>query len=264
MTEKVIVDVKERLIADFSSFLKRRGHIGDPDYSSKRREQIRIEDPAVIEKKLEMVRNARTETNVQNSFNTRGEDYGLSRDSIGQQKLLRWLLDRGVQDVRTLSIGCGPAFHEIYLAQKGVITKEVVGVDFAENLLNFGKRIAQGEKVGNINFINKKASEISYKDEFEQTFIIDSLHWMDDWQGCLKKSSEALRNSGSLFMIYVEDSRTPISLKKMIPTLFDCNLMPLRVDMLTKIDKSGTRVCIFARKKGENLETSFKIPVYKS
>jgi ubiquinone/menaquinone biosynthesis C-methylase UbiE len=264
MTEKMIVDVKEQLVAGFSSFLKRRGHIGDSDYSSKRREQIRIEDPAVIEKKLEMVRNAKTESDVQNSFNTRGEDYGLSRDSIGQQKLLRWLLDCGVQDLRTLSIGCGPAFHEIYLAQRGVITKEIVGVDFAQNLLDFGKRIAQEEKVGNINFINKKASEINYKDEFDQLFIIDSLHWMDDWQGCLEKVSRALKDNGSLFMIYVEDSRTPIPLEKMIPTLFDCNLMPLRVDMLTKIDKSGTRTCIPAKKKKASSEASFKIPIYKS
>jgi ubiquinone/menaquinone biosynthesis C-methylase UbiE len=141
-----------------------------------------------------------TDDQMQEIFEVLGPEYGIHTDTDDQRMILSHLLDFGVRDVRTLSIGCGVAPHEIFLSSQGLVTKEIVGVDFVQSVLERGQLIATEVGVGNLRFAKAKGSEINYHDEFGQVWIIDSLHWMAGWRECLRRAALALKTGGNLFI----------------------------------------------------------------
>jgi ubiquinone/menaquinone biosynthesis C-methylase UbiE len=240
----------EQLVSDFSIFLSNHFKIGNISFTRSLAEVVDefIKDDA----RAELVSKIATQEDVQRAFNAVGELYGKTRNVESQEKILKWMLDCGINNARTLSVGCGPAQTEIFLASKGIIREEIVGLDFAENLLTLGKELARKEDVKNVIFENKPASEIKFQDEFEQVFFIDSLHWMDNWRNCLQKAAKALRNEGTMF-VYCEGEkgRANISHFEAIKTLAQSGLDIVKADEL-RIGDFIPKIAIFAKKQSSD------------
>jgi ubiquinone/menaquinone biosynthesis C-methylase UbiE len=188
---------KEQLISGFKVFLNKHLKPGDmseiAEWTRKNGAELNRRFP------IEKI-GSYSDKQFREVFELMSVSYG-GMTSIGDQEvIMSKLLDCGVSGGRVLSIGCGLAPHEIYLATQGLIG-EVVGVDTSSGMVKKAREMARKENV-KAKFVQDYGSSISYKNEFDQVLIIDSLHWMRSWKQCLVKSTEALKNNGAFFLIY--------------------------------------------------------------
>jgi SAM-dependent methyltransferase len=188
----------EKLLSGFELFLKRNLKPGDQkgflDWAETKGQEI-SRYPMELAPFY-------TDLQFREIFELLGEHYGFGVVVEDQKMIMLALLDSNVASGRTLSVGCGPAQYEIYLASQGIIKGEIVGVDTASSVLKEAKKIADVERVKNVNFVQEYGSDITFDNEFGQVLIIDSLHWMRKWRQCLERSAKALVPDGRLFLIY--------------------------------------------------------------
>lgn len=237
---------KERQIAGFELFLKRNLRPGNlkeiADWAVKNGKELNDRFP--IEKS-----GSYTDEQIREIFELMSVNYG-GLTNVGDQKMIMSeLLDCGVNKGRTLSIGCGLAPHEIYLASQGLITGEIVGIDTSENMLKRTREIAKKEHVTNAQFFQNYGSDIDYKNEFDQVLLIDSLHWMRKWKECLVRSAKALKDGGSLFLVYsIHAPVVKIDPLGVVKTLTDQKMDVKKYETVGG-DAGTPRAVIFAKKE---------------
>ncbi len=198
--------------------MKERGYL--PEQSIDRfgqflQEYYKAQDPSEIRRYNAFISDNQTQLNdyfermpgmgpeeLVDFFEFSGADYSVLMGIADEQNILRFLYWAGVGNRKTLSIGCGSAAHEIFLAKEGLIDEEIVGLDFAPSLTARAEEIARRVGVSNIQFVNIEVSKLNYDRDFSQVLIIDSLQWMLAWQDCLAKSHRALEENGQILLAY--------------------------------------------------------------
>jgi ubiquinone/menaquinone biosynthesis C-methylase UbiE len=100
----------------------------------------------------------------------------------------------------TLSIGCGPAIHEIHLLESNP-NMILVGLDRLFEML------AQAQNFSNIVFGD--ASHMSFKENaFDCAYYITSLEFIDDYEKAIEETARILRSKGMcIFLILNPESR---------------------------------------------------------
>lgn len=119
---------------------------------------------------------------------------------------LQSLVEFGIDNSRTLSVGCGRAYYEIFLASQRKITREIVCTDFSVNALRDAQALARKTRVRNIEFQELEGGDIAFEEAFSQVWIFDSLGFMDGWLSCIRGSARALKDGGRLFVSHDEPS----------------------------------------------------------
>jgi ubiquinone/menaquinone biosynthesis C-methylase UbiE len=188
---------KERLLAGFDLFLKRNLKTGDTESVLK---WIKTSGKELDSRFPMSKADSFSDKQMRELFELMGPHYGEFTSLEDQREIMTELLDCGVSKGKTLSIGCGLAPHEIYLSTQGLMG-EIVGIDTSASVLKRAREIAKKEGV-KAQFVQNYGSSISYKQEFDQVLLIDSLHWMKGWKQCLMRSAEALKEDGTLFLVY--------------------------------------------------------------
>jgi ubiquinone/menaquinone biosynthesis C-methylase UbiE len=188
---------KEKLLAGFELFLKRNLKVGDTrsvfEWIKKSGKEIDTRFPMSKASSF-------SDKQMREMFEMMGSHYGEFTSLEDQREIMTELLDYGVSKGKTLSIGCGLAPHEIFLSKQGLMG-EIVGIDTSASVLKRAREIAKEEDV-KAQFVQNYGSSIFYKKEFDQVLLIDSLHWMKGWKQCLIRSAEALKEDGTLFLVY--------------------------------------------------------------
>jgi ubiquinone/menaquinone biosynthesis C-methylase UbiE len=188
---------KEKLLAGFDLFLKKNLKVGDTKGTF---EWLKTSGKELNSRFPMSKADSFSDKQMRELFELMGPHYGEFTSLEDQREIMTELLDCEIIKGRTLSIGCGLAPHEIYLSAQGLIG-EIVGIDTSSSVLKRAKDIAKKEGV-KAQFVQNYGSSISYKNEFDQVLLIDSLHWMKGWKQCIIKSAEALKEEGTLFLVY--------------------------------------------------------------
>jgi ubiquinone/menaquinone biosynthesis C-methylase UbiE len=242
--EKLQPQNNERLISGFKAFLNKYLKPGDmseiADWTRKNGTELNRRFP------IEKI-GSYSDKQFREIFELMSVSYGGMTSVKDQEIIMSRLLDCGVNKGRTLSIGCGLAPHEIYLATQGLIG-EIVGVDTSSGMLSKAKEIAKKENV-KAKFVQDYGSSIPYKNEFDQTLTIDSLHWMRSWKQCLIKTAEALKSNGTFFLIYsILSPAIQINPTGVVTILRDHKIDIIRQEIIE--GHAGTpRAIIFGKKK---------------
>lgn len=172
----------------------------------------------------------------------------LSKDPGYAGLILTWLINNELTDTPTLSVGCGSALYEIFLASQGILTQEIIAADPAATRLEQARAIAEREAVRNIRFEQMYGARIPYIDRFGQVLLIDCLHWMLEWEECLRRSCASLQSQGTLYLSYnLESSRVRIPIGEVTDLLIRERVHPLRNNILVHSDLA-MELGIFARK----------------
>ncbi len=137
-------------------------------------------------------------------YDEMGKNYMMGRNLEDQERLMSWLLECGVRDAETLSVGSGPAPQEIFLASTGIIKKQITAIDISVPQLRIGQDAALEKGIKNISFVKIAAEDLDYENAFGQVFVLDSLHWTEDWRTCLKKVIKATKDKGVIFISHAK------------------------------------------------------------
>jgi SAM-dependent methyltransferase len=259
---------KQQLVSDYRLFVKNNFNTGGNDLNSVaiKRTQESIQDEEYRKKLTKCLeKEVITDLDIKNIYELGdGNEYMQARNSSLHEKIIPWLLDRGLTDVKTLSIGSGPASIELFLASKNIIKEEIVALDFSESMLGAGREIAKNRGLKNMKFVEKAAADMEYENQFGQIFIFDSLHWMDNWKECVGKGVKALKDGGNLFIVYtyLKTPRILIPQFELIKTLIGKGM---EIEDLNEGDFDGNgheRVRVWAKKEKSSSGKLF-IPILK-
>lgn len=206
---------KEQLVSGFDLFLNKHLKVGDHQVYERW-----LENEGKILREKFPYTNAEllSDEQIGEVFELMGASYGVETTIPDQKKILSFLLDSGISDKPTLSIGCGLAPHEIYLASQGVLSS-FAGVDIAQTTLTRAEEIAKEEGV-TAQFKKMHGADVDFVEEFDQVLSIDSMHWMMRWQANLRGVARALKPGGTFFLVYSPNSpRIQIDPLRVIETL---------------------------------------------
>jgi SAM-dependent methyltransferase len=203
---------RQQLVSDYKLFVKNNFNTdgNDLDSVARKRALKSIQDEEYGKKLTKCLeKKAITDLDVKNNYEIGdGNEYMQSRGSSLHEKIIPWLLDRELADVKTLSVGSGPASIELFLASRNIIKEEIVALDFSESMLETGREIAKNRDLKNMKFVEKAAADMEYENQFGQIFMFDSLHWMNSWRECISRAVKALKDEGNMYIIYAYP-RTP-------------------------------------------------------
>lgn len=243
MSELLPPDV---LVARFGDFLRDNCGTGDPAAwkawmdNPRSKELTQRFPPQNIDKM--------TEADFRQAQELMGEHYGFMINIPDERRILGKLLPT-IRDVRTLSIGCGLAPHEIYLAKEGVLTQEIVATDVAGSVIKRAGEIAEKLGVSNIRFEQKAGDEIDYMQEFDQVLAMDSLHWMRSWRDVVRRIGLALRPEGTATILYSRFSpRVQINERNLVEELTKNGMDTVSLETM-KSEALSTRVFAHAVKR---------------
>lgn len=234
---------REQLIAGFNPFLSR--HQDYPGLHLPKKDEI---ERRLGQRLVQRGISGFTDEEMVELIDLSGSS--ASKDPGYAGLILTWLLNNELADTPTLSVGCGSAMYEIFLASQGIITQEIIAADPAITRLNQARAIAEREAVRNMQFEQMYGARIPYVDRFGQVFLIDCLHSMLEWEECLRRSCASLQSQGALYLSYNLDSnRVRIPIGKVNDLLIREHVHPLRDDILVFHPDLAMQVGIFARKE---------------
>lgn len=240
---------KERLAFGFEGFLRRHLKPGEPEPFAQW--QIAARKDVLTRLPMDQA-GSFSEGQLREVFEVIGHSYGFMTSIADQRTILSALIDFGIDKGRTLSVGCGLAPHEIYLASQGLIGEEIVGIDTAKSVLERAEAIAKKEGLVTTKFIQNYGADIDYSDEFSQAFLIDSLHWMRRWKECLIKTVRALKSDGTLSIVYSPHSpAVSINPMEIIKVLSEQKMnVTILAEMASEV--ATPRIIIAARKESSS------------
>ena len=145
----------------------------------------------------------------------------------------KWWLKRLdlAEDSRVLDVGCGTGWAS-RMAAKIFPNGEVVGIDFAEGMIQKAKQLTSRDKTpsyGNLSFKIADVEAIPCPDNyFDCVICLESFSWYPNPGAALREIKRVLKLEGKLYMADVPDSR-PLRLvlkvwKLFIPGLDKWNL----------------------------------------
>jgi ubiquinone/menaquinone biosynthesis C-methylase UbiE len=115
------------------------------------------------------------------------------------------------QDSRVLDVGCGTGWASRIVA-KMIPNGEVVGIDFAEGMVQKAKQLTSKDKAsshGNLSFKIADVEDIPYPDDyFDCAICIESFSWYPKPAAALREMKRVLKPGGKLYVADVPDSQS--------------------------------------------------------
>lgn len=114
------------------------------------------------------------------------------------------------EDSKVLDVGCGTGWASRIVARM-VPNGEVVGIDFAQGMVQKAKQLASKDKkhnYGNLSFKIADVEAIPYPDDyFDCVICIESFSWFPNPAAALREMKRVLKPGGKLYVADVPDSR---------------------------------------------------------
>jgi len=196
---------QEALVKSFEGFLMKHFRVDEPEILHKAELKSLHNILGLLKQKYLEGKNLFSDEELQKMFDEFGPGISVVNNPFTQKDNFSHLLKAGVQNRRTLSIGCGIAPYEVFLASQGIIREEIVALDFTQSILDGGRMLAANAGVTNIRFKNANGTQLDYHEEFGQVWLIDSLSWIPHWRECLRRTTKTVECDGTLLISYQKD-----------------------------------------------------------
>ena len=122
-----------------------------------------------------------------------------------------WLKELDLaEDSKVLDVGCGTGWASRIIARM-VPKGEVVGIDFAEGMVQKAKQLTPKDKAysyENLSFKIADVEDIPYPDNyFDGAICIESFSWYPNPMAALREMKRVLKPGGRLYVADIADSR---------------------------------------------------------
>lgn len=143
------------------------------------------------------------EPDASNSFQfTKPQVEGYHKNSATQLEAIFAKLGSEffVNAERILDIGCGDGKITAVLA-KQMPQSSIVGCDVSHSMIAFAKKQYGSSEYPNLNFIEKNACKLGFKEEFDRVVSFNCLHWINDQKAALNAIFTCLKPGGKACLI---------------------------------------------------------------
>ena len=114
------------------------------------------------------------------------------------------------EDSKVLDMGCGTGWASRMVA-KMVPNGEVVGIDFAEGMIQKAKQLISKDKAHNYRSLSFKIADVEaipYPDNyFDRVICVESFAWYPNPAAALREIKRVLKPEGKLYVADMPDSR---------------------------------------------------------